>query len=189
MPNSLKSLLPCPFCGGEAIDCTYNSCDCCGKAVNAGVMCTAKGCSASTDHHDTESEAATAWNTRAPIAEGGGSEHVAVLRDILESEYMPHDEHGGFSMERAALTAAIESLSRQGGEDLDWLRPFAWTSEQDNAWHRELPDISKSFDALIAEVRRCRGSRQTRASEAGDHLPDAKKMIAAAPAPGGGRHE
>lgn len=57
-------LLPCPFCGGEAEACGYNSCDCCGKAWNGQVIC--QGCGQGVSHYDTDAEAITAWNTRAP---------------------------------------------------------------------------------------------------------------------------
>ena len=100
MPNSLKSLLPCPHCGKsdfdewpimEAIgdDRRYIRC----------VWCLASAPEAT-------------WNTRAPIAEGGG---VSALQLDMLREMLATYTQDGWTLERAALTAAIESLSRQGG--------------------------------------------------------------------------
>lgn len=60
MTDELKE---CPFCGGEAEKAGYQSCDCCNKAWNGTVKCTA--CRAEFNHFDSDEEAAVRWNTRA----------------------------------------------------------------------------------------------------------------------------
>ena len=57
-----EALEACPFCGGEAKNDSYLSCDCCGKAYNGRIEC--KSCYAAISHRDTDVEAITAWNRR-----------------------------------------------------------------------------------------------------------------------------
>ncbi|WP_080654839.1 Lar family restriction alleviation protein [Bradyrhizobium japonicum] len=66
----MTELLPCPFCGSEAIETSHPSCDCCGKAWNGEVCCTK--CEASVSHLDTSAEAIAAWNRRSPLHEMRG---------------------------------------------------------------------------------------------------------------------
>lgn len=54
--------LPCPFCGGEAEACGYESCDCCGKPFNGRVRC--RDCWATVQHRDSDEEAIADWNRR-----------------------------------------------------------------------------------------------------------------------------
>ena len=71
MTEDDKALVePCPFCGGEAERYKHNNtgatADWCGE-VQHWVGC-GGDCGASTCMHDTETEAVTAWNTRADSA-------------------------------------------------------------------------------------------------------------------------
>lgn len=59
----MATLKPCPFCGAEAKDSSYRSCDCCGKAFNGRVVCSS--CEAEVSHFDSAEEAYAAWNRRA----------------------------------------------------------------------------------------------------------------------------
>lgn len=59
------TLLPCPFCGGDAKDYSHSSCDCCGKHFTGVVMC--EKCGAEVSHFDTAEDAHVAWNRRAPV--------------------------------------------------------------------------------------------------------------------------
>lgn len=56
--NRIPSLLPCPFCGGEAAVFTYNN-------EEYDVKCRNPYCLAKSSRWDTEAEAVEAWNTRA----------------------------------------------------------------------------------------------------------------------------
>lgn len=56
--NGIPSLLPCPFCGGEAAVFTYNN-------EEYDVKCRNPYCLAKSSRWDTEAEAIEAWNTRA----------------------------------------------------------------------------------------------------------------------------
>ncbi len=61
----MSYLLPCPFCGGEAINRSHRSCDCCGKTYTGIITC--KSCPAEVSHLDTSAEAEAAWNRRTPL--------------------------------------------------------------------------------------------------------------------------
>ena len=61
MSDTLK---PCPFCGGDAVNNSHVSCDCCGKPYTGEVACVSPNCGAMVNHFDTDSEAIKAWNTR-----------------------------------------------------------------------------------------------------------------------------
>lgn len=67
-----KELLPCPFCGGEAIKVcgTFNKKIC-------GVMCI--DCRAATSVYETNEKAINAWNNRVnTIPVGNGKDYTVV---------------------------------------------------------------------------------------------------------------
>lgn len=140
MPNSLKSLLPCPC--GAAVDeeeCPYPA----RPPAHDGrelwkVSCSNPECGWSSTGWGADG-ARRAWNTRAPIAEGGGDREVASFeswarRVFSHGSAEVFDRIGERPANRLGLTweyngdrvqaawaawierAAIESLSRQGGE-------------------------------------------------------------------------
>ena len=57
----MGELLPCPFCGGEAKQETYSSCDACGGESNS-IVC--QDCGNRTICCSPLDEAIEAWNTR-----------------------------------------------------------------------------------------------------------------------------
>ena len=125
MPNSLKSLLPCPFCGGEAMAQKMILLD------RWSISCTNIECIVDPiviePDHDT---AITAWNTRAPIAEGGEGLCARLQGKCSDwgTYWRAPDAHGVQLSHAQAVEllvealgveveiAAIESLTRQGWE-------------------------------------------------------------------------
>jgi hypothetical protein len=84
-----EELKPCPFCGGEAVDSTYNVCDCCGKAVNGSINCSL--CNAKVDHYDTSTQAIQAWNARVQPTIPSVEEIDKVIRNHPSNEYFSKD--------------------------------------------------------------------------------------------------
>ena len=57
----MTNLKPCPFCGGEAEQDSYSSCDACGKEFNS-IVC--QDCGNRTNCCSPLDEAIEAWNKR-----------------------------------------------------------------------------------------------------------------------------
>ena len=150
MTNSLKSLLPCPWCGGvPTVGPQFPERD--GNAWGF-VHCLNVDCPAQPHIEDGETiadergsdaykaAAIARWNTRAPIAEG--IDDSAWAAKILTAHNLWRRDAGsdGEYPQQApadigrAIDIAIESLSRQGGDsepDDDWhLRGYAYASKQ-----------------------------------------------------------
>lgn len=134
MPNSLKSLLPCPFCGGEAsISSVMDESIWSHNIVPwTSVACTLCDVQIPPICEGSENDPIAAWNTRAPIAEGGAyAESIGEIETLFHkcvSALVSADYANGYleairhikdrAAEKAQLStpAAIESLSRQGGD-------------------------------------------------------------------------
>ena len=99
-------LKSCPFCGSANIDASGWS-----SKTASGPACDDCGAAAGSTH-DSHDDNITAWNTRAPIAEGGGDTVVARLSALWTLLNDAGDKYGACD----TIHAAIESLSRQGGE-------------------------------------------------------------------------
>lgn len=48
----------------------------------------------------------------------------------------------------AKLVDKVRELEGRGDKFTDALNPRVWTCEQNEAWHKNIPDIQKAFDAL-----------------------------------------
>lgn len=78
----MTDLLPCPFCGGPAVNHSHASCDCCGQAYTGIVACTK--CPAEVTHLDTSADAEKAWNARVSQPAPAGREAILkVLQDTI----------------------------------------------------------------------------------------------------------
>ena len=89
MLNSLKSLLPCPMCGATCAKiATTDEMGAPNVCFAYTVVCdaTKKGCGMTVGYQPKPDEAITAWNTRAPIAEGGSESEGFPLPNISEED-------------------------------------------------------------------------------------------------------
>ena len=95
---SEEQLLPCPFCGGEAILRGH-------QAPEYWVACHGMGCKASTEGFGTKSKAIDAWNTRATPNNTAASDLVKrALARIA-------DAYAGFRSEHENMRVMIEACA------------------------------------------------------------------------------
>ena len=185
------SLKRCPFCKHQPeddVESLRDSCHPVTREMTLWVMsCNESegGCGASVYGHDRDT-AITAWNTRAPIAEGGAyAESIDEIETLFHkcvSTLVPAGYANGYleairhikdrAAEKAQLPtpAAIESLSRQGGEyDRELIAKMLDELEPVVGLQHIRESVANQARLLRAAANRdAAGVHTGRASEAGD---------------------
>jgi hypothetical protein len=106
-------LLPCPFCGGPAVNHSHRSCDCCGKAFTGIVTCTK--CEAEVSHLDTSEEAERLWNTRAALSQPAPAGREAIAKIL--TKYFWTGEPGEHGAIKEATEVLLSLPPHDGGAD------------------------------------------------------------------------
>ena len=151
---------PCPFCGGTDIDPSFSRCYAKGDKTQPIVAAGCSDCGAVgpdvrvPDHSTGYAKAMAKWNAR-----GIPQPVVPALPTMQKAFVTAESGYGKYCLVfkfrtlgdlQAAHKEWVTQPAAQPAADQRCMNPRLWTKEMSDAWHSNIPDLQKAFDALLS---------------------------------------